>query len=158
MKRSVIRGLGFLVAACVRPGSGPLAAQSADHERAIRAAYDEWVATANAKELDRWARYLAPDPIFLPPTGPALEGQESIRSFYAELFSDPTFSIDCRQDDVEVAGSEDLAWSTGSCTATFADPDGQPVRAVTKWAKVWKRSPDGVWRCALSSWSPTAPD
>jgi uncharacterized protein (TIGR02246 family) len=149
---------GFVVVACVLYGSGPLAAQSPDHERAIRTAYEEWVAAANAKDLERWARYLAPDPIFLPANGPALEGEATIRAFYTELFADPTFSFDCRLESVEVAGSEELAWATGHCTATSTDDGGRVSQVTTRWAKVWKRSPDGAWRCALNSWSPTAPE
>ncbi|MEJ2237937.1 MAG: nuclear transport factor 2 family protein [Gemmatimonadales bacterium] len=131
--------------------------QQEAHREAIDTAYRDWVDATNAKDLNRWVTFLAPEPLFLPPDHPALRGQQPIRAFYARLFADSRFSLDCRQEQTEVAEAQDMAWSTGSCEATFTGPDGKAARGSSKWAKVWIRLPNGEWRCALNSWSSNGP-
>jgi len=133
----------------------PAFAQSGPHEQAIRTAYREWVDAANAKDIERWASFLAPGAIFLPPNNPALSGEKAIRDFYTALFTDAHLSLDCRLDRVEVARSEDFAWATGHCETTFTGPDGQEAHDRSKWAKVWKRISTGAWKCQVNSWSST---
>lgn len=145
----------LVIASLTLLATAPGFAQVEVHELAIRKVYDEWVQTTHAKDLDRWASFLAPDPIFLPPNSPALRGDTAVKDFYAALFADERFSLDCRQESVEVAESEDFAWSTGHCEATFTDRDGGPGRDTSKWIKVWKRLPNGQWKCTANSWSST---
>jgi len=133
-------------------------AQSGPHEQAITKAYADWVQTVNAKDLVAWASFLAPDAIFLPPNSPVLSDRQAILDSYAELFGDDKFALTCRQDEVEVSKSEDLAWSHGHCESTFTDPDGRLAHGTSKWMKVWKRQPNGDWKCAANSWSSTTPD
>jgi len=137
--------------------AGRALAQQELHRDAINDAYREWVDATNAKDLDRWATFLAPDPLFLPPDHDALRGEPAIRDFYELLFADNRFSLDCRQEQVTVAEAADMAWSTGSCEATFTGSDGDAARGSSKWAKVWRRLPNGDWKCALTSWSANGP-
>ena len=137
--------------------TGPAFAQAEVHRKAIDNAYRHWVDATNAKDLNRWATFLAPDPLFLPPDQPALRGDLAIREFYERLFADHRFSLNCRQDQVEVAEAQDMAWSTGSCEATLTGPDGDAARGSSKWAKVWVKLPNGDWKCTLNSWSLNGP-
>jgi len=137
--------------------SGHAFAQQEAHREAIDSAYREWVDATNAKDLDRWASFLAPEPLFLPPNHPALHGELAIRDFYERLFADDRFALNCRQERVEVAEAQDMAWSTGSCEATFTGPDGDADSSLSKWAKVWIRQPNGDWKCTLNSWSMNGP-
>lgn len=124
-----------------------------DGAKAIRDTYVEWVASTNARDIDRWATFVAPGAVFLPPdTGP-LESMESIVAFYAKLFEDPKFSLDCSQGHVEIADSGEIAWSRGTCEITFSLPDGTAGHGSSKWVKVWVRSEDGQWRCRLNTWN-----
>ena len=132
-------------------------AQSDVHEQAIAAAYSEWVQATNDRDLEAWASFLAPDAIFLPDGSPALSDRQSILDYYAALFADELFSLDCRQEHVEVAASEDIAWAAGRCEGTFTDSDGLKGYGSSKWVKVWKRQPSGEWMCVANSWASTAP-
>jgi ketosteroid isomerase-like protein len=133
----------------------PASGQPASHEEAISTAYREWVDATNAKDIERWASFLAPDALFLPPNNPALTDEKAITDFYAELFTDERFFLECQQERVEISASEDLAWSTGHCKATFTGLDGEVAHDRSKWAKVWKRLPTGHWKCTVNSWSST---
>ena len=120
---------------------------------AIHDTYIEWAASTSAKDIDKWSTFVAPGAVFLPPDSPALEVNESIVAYYTELFRDPNFSLNCSQSHVEVADSGDMAWSRGTCDATFSLPDGTVGRGSSKWAKVWVRSEDEKWRCRLNTWN-----
>lgn len=124
-----------------------------DDAEAIRDTYLEWVASTNARDIDRWATFVAPGAVFLPPGTAPLESKESITAFYAELFDDPNFSLACSQRHVEIADSGELAWSRGICAATFSLPDGTVGQGSSKWVKVWVLSEDGQWKCRLNTWN-----
>ena len=137
--------------------AGEVQAQSGPHERAIAEAYANWVETVNDKDLNAWASYLAPEALFFPPNSPILAGRAAIFQHYTALFADDQFSLTCRQEHVEVAASEDIAWAYGHCQSTFTGSDGQLAHGSTKWVKVWRRQPSGEWKCAVNSWSSTVP-
>ena len=151
------RFVGFVVATCccttavAKPHEGTSDLEA--DRSAIEAAYSAWAVAADAKDMSRWVSFLAPDALFLPPNHAALRNEQSIRDFYAALFADPLFSIKCKQQQVEVAASGDLAWSTGTCKVTFTGPDGQSATDSSKWVKVWKKQPDGQWKCSVNGWS-----
>ena len=135
----------------------PLAASAGekptDASDVILAVYNDWVETTNAKDIVQWSTFLAPEAVFFPPGIPALDSREAIVSFYTKLFDDPHVSLDCTQTFVEVADSNDLAWSRGTCNATFSLPDGSVGRGSSKWAKVWVRMESGEWKCKVNAWN-----
>jgi len=154
--RDLVVAGAFLGITLLSPvATGEILAKEEVHRKAIERAYEEWVNATNAKDLERWASFLAPDAIFLPPNHPALRDEAAIRAFYSRLFADSRFSLKCRQEAVEVAESEDFAWSTGTCEATFTGPDGDTDQDLSKWVKVWKRLSGGEWKCKINSWSST---
>jgi ketosteroid isomerase-like protein len=150
--------IGAVIGVTLLPvATGEASAQQDVQRQAIGNTYRDWVDATNAKDLNRWASFLAPDPLFLPPNHPALRGELAIRDFYARLFTDNRFSLNCHQEQVKVAEAQDMAWSTGSCEATFTGPDGDAATGSSKWAMVWMRLPSGDWKCALNSWSLNGP-
>jgi ketosteroid isomerase-like protein len=130
-----------------------VSANPSDSSKAIRAAYNEWVEAVNAKDIEWWSRFLAPGALFLPPDIPALDSNDAIINFYVELFRDQNFTLDCVQSFVEISDSNDLAWTRGTCRATFSLPNGEVGRGSSKWAKVWVRSESGEWKCRLNAWN-----
>ena len=149
-----MRSILTLIALCL---VGPLAAiageESTDASSVILATYNDWVETTNAKDIGRWSTFVAPEAVFFPPGLPALDSREAIVGFYTKSFDDPNFSLDCTQTFVEVADSNDLAWSRGACNATFSLPDGSVGRGSSKWAKVWVRLESGEWKCKVNAWN-----
>ena len=121
--------------------------------RSIKSSYDEWVKSTNAKDIERWSSFLAPDAVFLPPGNLLLRSNEEIVSYYVELFNDPNFSLECEQTFVQVAESRDMAWARGTCQAKFTTTDGDMGSGSSKWTKVWLRVDDGNWKCKLNTWN-----
>ena len=127
--------------------------QSLSHEQVIMKAYENWVKATNDKNIEQWSSFLAPDAIFHPPNYKALIGAGAIVDYYLELFTDENFSLNCKQEKVEISKAEDFAWSTGKCEAIFTGSDGKIAKDKSKWMKIWVRMPNGEWKCKINSWS-----
>jgi ketosteroid isomerase-like protein len=121
-------------------------------EPAIHETYKAWVEATNRKDIDKWSTFLAPNPYFVPADSPPLSNAEAVIDYYARSFSDPMFSLDCRQEHIDVSKLGSMAWSRGSCNATFTGPDGEKASAKSHWLKVWVKQSDGSWRCRVNSW------
>jgi ketosteroid isomerase-like protein len=137
---------------------GPAAASarlstSANDELEIKQTYDAWVEVTNAKDIDSWMAFLAPNALFQPPGVGRLETHADIRQYYIGLFSDPNFALVCEQIEAWVSESGEMAWATGTCRATFSGEPGEIATGASKWTKVWLKQDDGTWKCRLNTWN-----
>lgn len=125
----------------------------ATDESIIQNTYDAWLVVTNAKDIESWSSYLAPNAIFIPPEVPSLETREEILDYYRNAFADPNFALDCQRLSVDVAKAGDMAWATGICNATYSGPSGEKAHGLSRWFKVWLKQPDGSWKCAVNTWN-----
>jgi uncharacterized protein (TIGR02246 family) len=114
--------------------------------------YNAWVQVTNARDLELWSSYLAPDASFMPPDAALLDTRDAILDYYRKAFADPHFSLDCQQLSVDVAQSRDMAWASGECKATFTGMDGEKASGTSRWFKVWLKQADGSWKCRVNTW------
>jgi len=122
-------------------------------EAAIRAADARWLAAAQAHDLEQTVSYWSDDVYMMPPGGPPLVGKEALRRYVAGAFAIPDFSITWVTDHVWVAKSGDLAYATGTDTIRLTSPDGKPIVEHNKAVAVWRKEPDGSWKCAVDIWN-----
>jgi uncharacterized protein (TIGR02246 family) len=141
----------FVIVACVSCSKEQ--PQEFDDARFITDAYYEWEKATNARDIEQWSSFVAPNAVFLPPDSPPLESIGAIRGYYTNLFQDPEFGLECTQTFVEVAASRDIAWARGTCEATFSTASGDVGSGSSNWAKVWVRLDDGTWKCKLNTWN-----
>jgi len=151
MMRRTLRTL--VVVGIILPLVAGAGDDSTNHSAAVLSAYNRWVETTNAKDIDQWSTFLAPEAVFFPSDGPALDSYEAIVSYYIKLFDDPNFTLNCAQSFVEVFESTNIAFARGTCEVTFSLPDGSISRGSSKWAKVWVRMESGAWKCRLNAWN-----
>lgn len=138
--------LAFSFSAC----SKALAAET--DEQAIHETYSAWVEATNEKDIDKWSTFLASSPYFHPADSLPIANTDEVISYYARVFDDPMFSLDCRQEYVDISASGEMAWSRGECKATFTGPDGNEQSGMSRWLKVWIKQADGSWRCRVNTW------
>jgi ketosteroid isomerase-like protein len=84
-------------------------------------------------------------------------GKDAIRKYVSDAFATPGFSITWQTDKVEVAQSGDLAYSTGTDRMSLNGPDGKSVTEESRGVAIWKKQPDGSWKCVVDVMSPAAP-
>lgn len=146
------RTLALLTAASLLLGQMSALASDADKSQ-IEKTYDAWVRVTNAKDIERWSTYLAPNAVFLPPGVQPLDTEKAILDYYLASFADPHFALDCQQVAVEVAESAEMAWARGVCRATFTNSDGKKANGKSQWLKVWLKQDDGSWKCLVNTWN-----
>ena len=123
---------------------------TAAEEAAIRELTDvEWMEAGQAKDLERWVSFHTDDASLLPPNAPIVTGKEAIRAIVSKLISTPGWAASWQTTKIEVSRSGDLAYSYGPQQTTVDDAEGNPVTDQQKWVAVWKKQPDGAWKCAV---------
>jgi ketosteroid isomerase-like protein len=120
--------------------------------QAIESTYKAWVEATNEKDIEKWSSFLAENPYFFPADSPPLTSRAAVLAYYEKSFSDPEFSLNCEQLEVNVSRSGDMAWSRGTCEATFTMPDGSKGQSSSHWLKVWTKYADGSWKGRINSW------
>lgn len=153
MKRNFLPGL-LLAAACVSGCSKPMIANFAGEEAAIRKTDAAWLAAAQARDLEHILPFWSDDAVIFPPGEPAVTGKAAIRQYVAGAFASPGFSITWQTDKIEVSGSGDLAYTTGTDDITFNNAEGKPIVAHNRGIAVWKKQADGSWKCVVDMMSP----
>ena len=126
----------------------------AAEETAIRTTDANWLAAATAHDLERVLPFWADDATILPPGEPAIVGKEAIRQYVSAAFATPGFSITWKTEKVEVSQSGDLAYSTGTDRISVTTRDGKSVTQENRGVVIWKKQPDGSWKCILDVLSP----
>ena len=113
----------------------------------------EWSQAAQGRDVDRVVSFWADDATVFPPGRPPVVGKAAIREFVAKSFQTPGFSISWKTTGVVVSRSGDFAYGTGTNRVTFSGPDGREVTVEGKAVTVWRREPEGVWKCVIDIWN-----
>jgi ketosteroid isomerase-like protein len=93
------------------------------------------------------AAHYEPNAVLLPSSGKPVEGRDGIARFLASFGTLTHFEAK----DEEVGGGGDFAYVRGVYDLTFTGPDGKSVRDAGHYLELWKRQPDGSWRCHLEA-------
>ena len=126
-------------------------------EAAIRRTDAGWLAAASAHDLDRILPFWADDATILVPGAPPIVGKDAIRKYVSSSFAAPGFSITWTTEKVEVSQSGDLAYSSGTDRISLTAPGGKPVTEENRAVAIWKKQPDGSWKCIMDVMTPAAP-
>lgn len=137
----------LLLVSCTQqqPPSPPPDTRAQD-EAAIRRLAIEFDAAGQAKDVEKFLTFYAPDASLFPGGMPLATGPEAIRKVIGELMALPGFALKFGQTKVEVARSGDLAYDNGTYELTANDAKGKPVTEKGKYVTVWKKQPDGSWK------------
>jgi ketosteroid isomerase-like protein len=138
---------------CVRFDTTSRAADAS----AIRAADEQWSATAAKRDVDGTVAFYAADAVLLAPNAPIAPDRKSIREAWAGLLT-PQTAVSWKVTKVDVARSGDLGYLYGTYSLTVRDPKGgPPVRDVGKMVEIWKKQADGTWKCIVDTFNSDLP-
>lgn len=140
--------LAFSTACQSQPNTQP-----ADELRRLDA---EWSKVAGSKDVEKTISYYSDDAVLMLPNLPTLTGKEAIRTLWKEMFASQTFSGGWKTTKVEVARSGDLAYVMGDYEFTETE-SGRPMTDKGKYLQVWKKQPDGSWKCSAHMFSSEVP-
>ena len=117
----------------------------------------EWAAAVASRDVDKIVSYWTDDAIVLAPGAPALVGKQAIREFVAQSLQLPGFSIGWEANQAVVSAAGDMAYTVGTNRVTMPDANGTPVTTLGKAVTVWRKEPNGTWRCVVDIWNADPP-
>jgi ketosteroid isomerase-like protein len=147
--------LTLLLGASLRAASADVQAERAALFRQDKA----WAQAAAAKDVDKVVSYWADRAHVFPPGQPAVVGKDALRRYVSEAFAAPGFSISWETSDFVVSDSGDVAYGVASNVVTIQDAQGKLVTEHGRAITVWRKGPDGIWKCVVDMWNaaPAAP-
>ncbi len=149
----VLCAMFLLVSACAQKVNDP-----AD-VRAVKDLLAGYPKASMAKDAGFFeTAYYQEDAIRLQPNGVPVKGKEEIIKWTKNNFANYT-QTDFLLPVDEVVSSGDLAVARGTSTGT-STPTAKDLLADSdpyKWVGVYKRQPDGTWKCAFDIWNSDAP-
>ncbi len=157
--RRAFMSLGL--ASAVMVGGFAQAQQPADtrakDEAAIRKADEDWAKAAQTKELAAWMAYYTGDAVVLPPNDTIAATKDDIGKAIGQLLILPGLKIGWHAAKVEAARSGELGYAHGSYDIAFDAPNGDQITDRGKYVEIWKKQPDGSWKCIVDTWNSDLP-
>jgi ketosteroid isomerase-like protein len=127
---------------------------SRDEKAALLERDRVWAAVASeGKDLERILSFWTDDAKVYPPGAPIVEGKEAIRAFVTPSLSMPGFDVGWETEEVVIAPSGDMGYTTGRSHLTIPDAAGKLQTENGRYVTVWRRDPDGEWRCVIDIWN-----
>jgi ketosteroid isomerase-like protein len=124
---------------------------------ALRAADVAWLKTYEAKDVDKAVAFCDEQGSLLWPNAPRATGKSAIAKVTASAFAIPDFKLEWHPDQIAVARSGDLGYTSGAYVWTFKDASGKPASDKGKYLTVWKKQPDGSWKVLLDMFNTDLP-
>ena len=126
-------------------------------EAALRQADIAWVKAAQTTKVEAWTAFYSDDAVVLPANDKVASNKGAIAKAVGDLLTLPGIKIRWEPSKIEVAKSGDLAYIWGTYNLTFNDPAGKPVNDKGKIVEIWKKQPDGAWKCIVDTWNTDTP-
>lgn len=144
----------LLVAAAVVAAS---CAQTVNVERekaALLALDREW--SDSTRDVNKALTYFAPDATYYPQGMPKVSGEDNLRQALTAMSQAPGFALSWKPEKAEVSASGDLAYTTGTFSATMNNAAGVPSTEIGKYVAVWKKV-NGAWKAVEDIGNTNAP-
>ena len=114
----------------------------------------EWsIAASEGHDVERILSYWTDDAIVLPPGLPAVVGKAALRRYVEGSTQIPGFRISWTSTDVTFSPDGNLAYMHSRNAVTMDAPDGTPSTTKGRAVTIWRREPDGEWRCTVDIWN-----
>jgi ketosteroid isomerase-like protein len=114
----------------------------------------EWAALASeGQDIDRIVSYWSDDAIVFAPGIPPIIGKVALREYVKNSLEIPGFKISWESSDVRFSPDLKLAYMFGENTVSMNGPNGTPITTKGRAVTIWRREPDGEWRCAVDIWN-----
>jgi uncharacterized protein (TIGR02246 family) len=160
----LIAALGLLTACQTEPAEQTGATEEAAATEAatvraeIEAISDRYEQALLAEDAATVATFYAEDAIALPPGASRAEGRAAIQALFASWFEQipAPEGFTLTTNDVQLAGSGDIAYEVGTYTSRGTSPEGEAYDETGKYLVVWKNR-DGEWMIVRDAWNVDAP-
>jgi ketosteroid isomerase-like protein len=126
---------------------------AAERDRLLKRDAEWAIAASEGRDLERVLSYWTDDAIVMPPGLPAVTGKRALREYVEASMHIPGFRITWTSTDVTFSPDRNLAYMFGTNSIDMNGPDGTPMRIDGRAVTIWRKDPDGEWRCAVDIWN-----
>jgi ketosteroid isomerase-like protein len=124
-----------------------------EHKRLL-ARDAEWAAlSSQGRDVDRILSFWTDDAHVYPPGLPAVSGKAALRGYVEGALAIPGFHISWTSTEATLSPDGQLGYLLSTNTVTAPGPGGQLVTSRGRAVTLWRREPDGEWRCAVDIWN-----
>jgi ketosteroid isomerase-like protein len=110
----------------------------------------EWAqAASEGKDIDKIVSYWADDAVVMEPGQPVYEGKKAIRAYVVSSLQTPGFKIHWVSKNPVFSPDGKLAYMPGTDEMTVPGPNGALMTVHMRGVSIWRRDPDGEWRCVV---------
>jgi ketosteroid isomerase-like protein len=110
----------------------------------------EWADLATAgKDIEKILSYWSDDAQIIEPGQPVYAGKAAIRAYVTASLNTPGFKIHLVSDKPVFSSDGTMAYMPGTDEMTVPGPDGALMTVHMRGVSIWRRDPDGVWRCVV---------
>jgi ketosteroid isomerase-like protein len=110
----------------------------------------EWQAAVDDKaDAKKIMSFIAADGVVFGSGEPTVDTREGLMKAVAGLTTDPSFKEHWGWSRVELSSDGRLAYLLGTTDRTTTDAGGHAATTHARTVNVWRKEPDGVWRCIL---------
>lgn len=114
----------------------------------------EWARAAfEARDIELVLSYWTDDAVVIPPGLPPVAGKSALRQYVEDSLKIPGFRITWTSTDATFSPDGNLAYLFSRNVVNLNAPDGTPTTTVGRAVTIWRREPDGQWRCAVDIWN-----
>ncbi|MFZ0339840.1 MAG: DUF4440 domain-containing protein [Terracidiphilus sp.] len=157
MLRLPLTIIAVVLSATAGLGQQPSATDRHAAESELKTLDEQWSATAARNDLDGTVAFYTDNAVLLPPNAPIATDKKSIRESWAGLLG-PHTSVSWRWSKVEVSQSGELGYIYGTYKlAIVASTRSGPLSDTGKFLEVWKKQPNGKWKCIVDTYNSDLP-
>jgi ketosteroid isomerase-like protein len=110
----------------------------------------EWADLATAgKDIDKIVSYWSDDAVVIEPGQPVYTGKAAIRAYVTASLNTPGFKIHWVSEKPVFSPDGKMAYMPGADEMTVPGADGAPMSVHMRGVSIWRRDPDGEWRCVV---------
>lgn len=147
------RTAGLMLISMLLVGGGAVAQDPDAREELIRTDQAWSAAASEGKDVEKVVAFWSDDAKIVPAGAPVVAGKDAIRAFVAQSFATPGFHISWKTLDAAVSDDGTMGYTTAESTLTMPGPDGHLVTGTGRGVAVWRRDPDGAWKCVYDTWN-----
>lgn len=114
----------------------------------------DWAKLASeGRDIEGMLSYWTEDAVVIPPGLPPVAGKTALREYVESSMKIPGFGITWTSTDVTFSPDGNLAYLISTNEVRMNAPDGTPTTTAGRAVTIWRREPDGEWRCVVDIWN-----
>jgi len=110
-----------------------------------------WALAARTNDMEKLWTFWEDDAIILISADMTIKGIDQIKRFTTQSRTDPNFKIGWEVQGAEVSEEADMGYTFGIGTVQRTNSTGEIISITKPYLLVWKKQPDGTWKCIIEN-------